>query len=77
MRIQSRVLIGALGSLAAFTWLATANDVSAGQRWWRRVQFLADDRRAAEYVAAEFHKYGLAPAGTEAISNQLSLTCRE
>ena len=35
MRIRSRLLIGALGSLAAFTWLATANDVSAGQRWWQ------------------------------------------
>jgi Zn-dependent M28 family amino/carboxypeptidase len=77
MRIRSRLLIGALGSLAAFTWLATANDVSAGQRWWQRVQFLASDkmegrltgtegyRRAAEYVAGEFHKYGLAPAGTQ------------
>jgi hypothetical protein len=77
MRIRSRLLIGALGSLAALTWLATANDVSAGQRWWQRVQFLASDkmegrltgtegyRRAAEYVAGEFHKYGLAPAGTQ------------
>jgi hypothetical protein len=89
MRIRSRLLIGALGSLAAFTWLATANDVSAGQRWWQRVQFLASDkmegrltgtegyRRAAEYVAGEFHNMDLRRLARRAIFNRLSLTCRE
>jgi Zn-dependent M28 family amino/carboxypeptidase len=45
--------------------------------WWAHVQYLADDklegrltgsvgyRKAAEYVAARFKEYGLAPAGTD------------
>lgn len=49
-----------------------------GERWWRHVCYLADDklegrltgseghRRAAAYVAAEFEKAGLQPAGTHA-----------
>lgn len=49
---------------------------TAGGRWWRHVEFLADDklegrgtgteghRRAAEYVAAEFERLKLQPAGT-------------
>jgi hypothetical protein len=49
-----------------------------GERWWQHVRFLADDRlegrltgseghrKAAEYVAAQFEKAGLQPAGTSA-----------
>jgi Zn-dependent M28 family amino/carboxypeptidase len=49
-----------------------------GERWWRHVLYLADDklegrltgsqghRQAAAYVAAEFEKAGLQPAGTNA-----------
>ena len=48
-----------------------------GDRWWSHVRFLADDklegrdtgsaghRKAAEYVAGEFQRLGLKPAGTE------------
>src|SRR5260221_12148249 len=48
-----------------------------GQRWWSHVRFLADDklegrnagsdgyREAAKYVAAEFDKLGLKPAGLQ------------
>ncbi len=48
-----------------------------GRRWWSYVQFLADDRlegratgsaghrKAAAYVAAEFERAGLKPAGTD------------
>src|SRR6202167_5911612 len=54
--------------------LATAPD---GRRWWSYVQYLADDklegrntgsaahRKAAAYVAGEFERAGLNPAGTE------------
>jgi len=50
-----------------------------GQRWWSHVLVLADDRlegrgtgspghrKAAEYVAREFERAGLKPAGTDAI----------
>src|SRR5271165_5167182 len=53
-----------------------AADTPDGQRWWSHVAFLADDalegrdtgspghRKAAEYVAKEFEKLGLRPAGT-------------
>jgi len=48
-----------------------------GARWWRHVEFLADDKlegrdtgspghkKAAEYVAAQFERAGLKPAGTQ------------
>jgi Peptidase family M28 len=48
-----------------------------GERWWSHVRFLADDklegrdtgsaghRKAAEYVANQFERLGLKPAGTE------------
>jgi Peptidase family M28 len=48
-----------------------------GERWWSHVKFLADDRmegretgsrgymEAARYVAAEFERAGLAPAGVQ------------
>jgi Zn-dependent M28 family amino/carboxypeptidase len=48
-----------------------------GRRWWSHVQFLADDRmegrntgseayrRAARYVAEQFERAGLKPAGTD------------
>ena len=54
--------------------LATATD---GRRWWSHVQYLADDklegrntgsagyRKAAAYVAGEFERAGLKPAGTD------------
>ena len=54
--------------------LATIPD---GRRWWTHVQYLADDklegrntgspghRKAAAYVAAEFERAGLKPAGTD------------
>src|SRR5215831_14738254 len=60
----------------AFTTLILAADViQEGARWWSHVQVLADDRmegrntgseghrRAAQFVAAEFERAGLKPAG--------------
>ena len=58
--------------------LATGADYAAeGRLWWAHVQFLADDelqgrnvgapgfQKAADYVAAQFQKLGLKPAGTQ------------
>jgi len=63
-------------SVAVVT-IALATGVRAdGSAWWKHVEYLADDsmrgrdtgspehKRAAEYVAAEFRKSGLEPAGT-------------
>jgi hypothetical protein len=56
--------------------LAATNYEEAGQRWWSHIQVLASDnlqgrntgseghRKAADYVAAEFERDGLKPAGT-------------
>jgi hypothetical protein len=53
-----------------------------GARWWSYVEFLASDklegrntgseghRKAAEYVAAEFERDGLKPAGWKATFSQ-------
>jgi len=56
--------------------LAAADYAQEGQRWWSHIQVLADDkmegrntgseghRKAAQYVAGEFERNGLKPAGT-------------
>jgi Peptidase family M28 len=66
--------IGLLISLVALSTQARASD---GSRWWSHVEVLADDklegrdtgseghRKAAEYVAKEFAKAGLKPAGLD------------
>src|SRR6476620_5491874 len=69
MRVLTAMLLAAGAVLAA--------DLNKeGDRWWSHVQVLADDkmegrnagsaghRRAAEYLAGEFEKAGLKPAGT-------------
>ncbi|HZU25899.1 MAG TPA: M28 family peptidase [Bryobacteraceae bacterium] len=50
---------------------------AAGKRWWSHVEYLASDqlqgrqtgsegyRKAAEYVAGQFHELGLEPAGSD------------
>ena len=67
-------LTGLLG--LAVTLLATEPD-AATRNWWRHVEFLANDgmkgrdtgtpeyRKAAEYVAAQFERAGLKPAGDQ------------
>jgi len=71
MRATSLILVAAL--IAAGTLLAAG--ASDGTRWWSYVEYLASDklegrntgseghRRAAEYVAAQFARDGLKPAG--------------
>ena len=65
-----------LSVLAVWCGLAAAAPPDDGSHWWSHVKFLADDklegrntgspgyRKAAEYVAAEFERAGLKPAGT-------------
>jgi hypothetical protein len=73
-----RTNLAALGIAVAAAGLCLgADDTADGRRWWSHVAFLADDalegrdtgspghRKAAEYVAREFEKLGLRPAGTE------------
>src|SRR5258706_9184667 len=69
MRVLSAML------LTACT-LPAADLNKEGDRWWSHIQVLADDkmegrntgspghRRAAEYLAGEFERAGLKPAGT-------------
>jgi hypothetical protein len=65
-----------------------ADDPADGKRWWSHVAFLADDalegrdtgspghRKAAEYVAREFEKAGLKPAGTRGFLQPVELRSR-
>jgi Zn-dependent M28 family amino/carboxypeptidase len=70
---------GSSGSLAPDT---------GGERWWAHVKVLADDsmegrntgspahKRAAEYVAEQFRKAGLEPAGTNGFEQAVKLRTR-
>src|SRR5690349_5845172 len=67
---------------------AWPQDGPDGRRWWSHVLFLADDRlegrntgtpghrKAAEYVAREFEKAGLSPAGTDGFFQPVKLVSR-
>ena len=60
-----------------------------GNSWWKHIEFLADDslqgrntgspghKRAAEYVAAEFKKAGLEPAGASGFIQPVSFKTRQ
>ncbi len=68
---------------------AGAEDRPDGRRWWSHVLVLADDklegrntgspghRKAAEYVAREFERAGLKPAGTDGYFQPVRLISRE
>src|SRR5215472_6344386 len=63
--------------LFLFATMLSAAPASDGKRWWSFVEFLASDqlegrntgseghRKAAEYVAAQFERDGLRPAGVQ------------
>lgn len=82
-KIAGLVLILAAAASAATDWSAE------GKRWWAHVQYLADDklegretggeghRRAAAYVAAEFEKAGLEPAGTSGYFQPIAFNVRQ
>lgn len=72
-----RITTGLLLAIAAIAGAAETDWAAAGKAWWAHIEFLADDRLegrnvgskgfelAADYVAAQFEKAGLAPgAGT-------------
>lgn len=66
-----------------------ADAPSEGQRWWAHILYLADDklegrntgsegyRKAADYVADEFKRAGLRPAGTEGYFQPVKFKSRE
>ncbi len=68
---------------------ARADDSPDARRWWSHVLFLADDklegratgseghRTATAYVAAEFERIGLKPAGTAGFFQTVKLRSRE
>jgi len=81
-----RTLIAAAAiAVAATTTLAVAD----GNSWWKHVEFLASDslqgrntgspghRRAAEYVADQFKKSGLEPAGTNGYIQTVGFRTRQ
>ena len=73
----------------ALTSTARAAGEPDGSRWWSHVRFLADDRlqgrdtgspghrEAAAYVAAEFARLGLKPAGTDGYLQTVRLGSKE
>jgi hypothetical protein len=68
---------------------ATADETAAGESWWSWVRILADDnmegrntgsegyRRAAGYVAGEFERFGLKPAGTDGYFQPMKFGARQ
>src|ERR1035438_4380273 len=74
-----------LAAAMAAALLASAPD---GRRWWSHVQYLADDklegrntgsaghRKAAAYVAGEFERAGLKPAGVDGYLQPVSFHTR-
>ena len=75
--------------MVPLSFVARAKDVAAGLRWWSHVVALADDklegrntgseghRKAAAYVAREFERAGLKPAGTDGYLQPVRLTSKE
>jgi hypothetical protein len=75
-------------AVTAAGWCLGAADAPDGRRWWSHVAFLADDalegrdtgspghRKAADYVAKEFEKLGLRPAGTDGFLQPIELKSR-
>jgi Zn-dependent M28 family amino/carboxypeptidase len=69
-----------------YTWTVAAAD---GNSWWKHVEFLASDslqgrntgtpahKRAAEYVAEQFKKAGLEPAGTSGYIQTVAFNTRQ
>lgn len=77
-------------TLAALPILAGAVDYAAeGKLWWSHIQFLADDklqgrnigtdefRQAADYVAGQFQRLGLKPAGTAGYLQPIQFNSRQ
>jgi hypothetical protein len=75
--------------LAAASTLLAIDYTAEGARWWSHIQFLADDklegrntgsegyRKAVEYVAAQYEKFGLKPAGTDGYLQPVKFETRQ
>lgn len=75
--------------LLASTTLFAADLAQEGARWWSHIEFLASDqlegrqtgseghRKAAQYVAGEFERNGLKPAGTSGYIQPVEFTVRK
>src|SRR5258708_20854669 len=73
--MKTRVMM--IGGIAITACTLLAAGAPDGTRWWSYVEFLASDklegrntgseghRKAAEFVAAQFERHGLKPAGTQ------------
>ena len=82
-----KTFLCALGVLAGFA--AAAANLPDGARWWSYVEFLASDklegrntgsaghRKAAEYVAGQFERDGLKPAGEQGYIQPVKFVTRE
>lgn len=84
---MKRICSLALAAAAASAWIAAA--VPDGKRWWSFVEALANDSmqgrntgspehlKAAQYVAAEFAKSGLQPAGVQGFLQPVKFKSRK
>jgi hypothetical protein len=90
MMHRSLAIVAVLGSIGAIAGRsARAEEMPDGRRWWSHVLVLADDklegrgtgteghRKAAEYVAREFERAGLQPAGADGYFQSIRLISRE
>jgi hypothetical protein len=90
MMLRRLAVVAVFASMwAGLAWYARAGGEPDGQRWWSHVLVLADDklegrntgtpghRKAAEYVAGEFERAGLKPAGTDGYFQPVRLISRE
>jgi hypothetical protein len=85
--MKTRLLV--IGGIAIAACSLLAAGAPDGTRWWSYVEFLASDklegrntgseghRKAAEFVAAQFERDGLKPAGTQGYIQPVKFTTKE
>ena len=85
--MKKRLLVAGVIAIAASSLLAAG--APDGTRWWSYVEFLASDklegrntgseghRKAAEFVAAQFERDGLKPAGTQGYIQPVKFNTKE
>ena len=82
-----RLIVSGLGGAALM--LAAVDYSTEGKRWWAHIEYLASDamqgrntgsaehRKAAQYVAGEFERSGLKPAGTSGYLQPMKFQVRQ
>src|SRR5258708_11741185 len=85
--MKTRVMM--IGGIAITACTLLAAGAPDGTRWWSYVEFLASDklegrntgseghRKAAEFVAAQFERDGLKPAGTQGYIQPVKFNTKE